>query len=140
MTTTRYTLHVNGQPTDFARSTKATVIAEAERVRNHDRVDVAVVTQAGTEVFSLAAPKQRVVTKHTKPFTKTITVDEQLAALVLEGYEPAYRRPRNGATVLRNMEAELDERYAVVYDDESQPEFAPTTREAGQLMKAHAVA
>lgn len=135
---TKYTLNVNGVPTDFARSTKATVVAEAESRRAADKVAVSVTTDAGNVVFELAAPKQRVITVHTKPFTKVIDVDETIQELVLAGYVAAHRRPRNGATLLRNMEVEKDERYAIVFDNGAETEFASTTREGGAIMAAHA--
>jgi hypothetical protein len=134
----QYTLTVGGEPTDFARSTKATVIAEADRLRTKEKVRdaIGVVTAKGTEVYSLKEIKARVITKHTKPYTKTITLPDELAKLVLEGYVAAYERPRNDAVVLRNESAEEDERYAVTRRSTGEVvALVPTTRDAGQVMK-----
>jgi hypothetical protein len=133
---THYTLQVNGENVDFVRTTKATVVAEAERVNAETREAVAVVTGTGKEVFSLKARPQRVYSFLTKPFKKVIELPEDIAALVPEDYTPAYQRPRNGAVVGRNMEAELDARYVVVATATGKVAgYAATTREAGQIMK-----
>lgn len=135
----KYTITVNGEATDFARATKATVVAEADRLRTKDKVRdaIAVVTDKGTEVYALKAIKARVITKHTKPFTKTIELPSDLAALVLDGYVAAYERPRNDAVVLRNESAEESERYAVTRRSTGElVELVQTTRDAGAVMKS----
>lgn len=135
----QYTIHVNGTATDFARSTKATVVAEADRLRTKEKVRdlIEVRTAAGSVVYSLKAVKARVITKHTKPFTKTIDLPEDLAALVPDGYVPAYERPRNDAVVLRNDELKGGEDfYAVARRSTGEVvAYVGTTRDAGQVMK-----
>lgn len=133
----QYTIHLNGTPTDFTRSTKATVVAEADRLRkSKERSLIEVVTAAGNVVYSLKEVKARVITKHTKPFTKTIELPAEFAALVPAGYVAAYERPRNDAVVLRNEGADEDERYAVMRRSTGEVlELVPTTRDAGQVMK-----
>lgn len=134
----KYTIFQGGEATDFARATKATVIAEADRLRTKDKVRDAleVRTDKGNVVYELKEVKARVITKHTKPFTKTITLPEDLAKLVPAGYVPAYERPRNDAVVLRNEGAEEDERYAVMQRSTGKiVDLVPTTRDAGQVMK-----
>jgi len=135
--TTKYTLQVNGEATEFARSTKATVVAEADRLRKSGvREGIEVVTGAGHVAYALKAIKSRVITFHTKPYTKTITLDKEIASLVPKGYTAAYARLRNGAVVGRNLEADEDERYVVVAIATGEVAgHAATTREAGQIMK-----
>ena len=134
----KYTIFVNDTATDFARATKATVIAEADRLRTKDKVRdaIEVRTDKGTAVYTLKAVKARVITKRTKPFTKTIELPAEFAKLVPEGYVAAYERPRNDAVVLRNEGAEEDERYAVMQRSTGKiVDLVPTTRDAGQVMK-----
>ncbi len=134
----KYTIFQGGESTDFARATKATVIAEADRLRTKDKVRDAleVRTDKGTVVYALKEVKARVITKHTKAFTKTITLPEDLAKLVPAGYVAAYERPRNDAVVLRNEGADEDERYAVMRRSTGEIlALVPTTRDAGQVMK-----
>lgn len=133
-----YTIFQADQATDYHRATKATVIAEAERLRTKDKVRDAleVRTDKGNVVFALKAIKARVITRHTKPFTKTIELPAEFAALVPAGYVAAYERPRNDAVVLRNEDAEEEERYAVMRRSTGEVvEFVQTTRDAGQVMK-----
>lgn len=135
---TKYTIFRNETATDFARSTKATVVAEAERLRAKDKVRdlIEVRTDAGNVVFALKEVKTRVITKHTKPYTKTIELPAELKSLVPAGYVPAYERPRNDAVVLRNEDADAEERYAVMRRSTGEVlELVGTTREAGQVMK-----
>lgn len=134
----KYTIFQGGEATEFARSTKATVVAEAERLRTKDKVRdlIEVRTEVGTVVFALKEVKARVITKHTKPFTKVIDLPAEFAALVPAGYVAAYERPRNDAVVLRNEGAEEDERYAVMRRSTGEVvELVGTTRDAGQVMK-----
>lgn len=138
MAASKYTLFINGEATEFARSTKATVVAEADRLRTKEKVrdGIEVRTAAGHVAYALKPIKARVITKHTKPFTKTIELPAELAALVPAGYVPAYERPRNDAVVLRNEGADEDERYAVMQRSTGTiVELVPTTRDAGQVMK-----
>lgn len=138
----KYTIQVNGKATDFARSTKATVVAEADRLRTKAKVRdlIEVVTDKGTAVYALKAVKARVITKRTKAFTKTIELPAELMKLVPAGYVPAYERPRNDTVVLRNEDAEQEERYAVVRRSTQEfLGFAETTREAGQIQIAEKV-
>lgn len=132
-----YTIFTGGEATDFHRATKATVVAEADRLRKAKVRDlIEVRTDKGGVVYELKAIKARVITKHTKPYTKTIELPSDLAALVLDGYVAAYERPRNDAVVLRNETAEEDERYAVTRRSTGElVELVATTREAGQVMK-----
>lgn len=134
---TQYILKVAGEATDFVRSTKATVTAEADRLRKSGvRDSIEVVTGLGHVAYELKAIKSRVITFHTKPFTKTIPLPEEIASLVPKGYTAAYARLRNGAVVGRNLEAEEDERYVVVAVTTGKVAgHAATTREAGQIMK-----
>lgn len=141
---TNYTLFaqvdVDGEftSTEFTRATKSTVVAAAEAYRVENKVAVEVRTAAGTTVFSLSRPKQRVVTRFTKPFTKTVTLRE---GTVPDGYVAAYERPQNHAAVLRNEDAEDESRYAVMDTATSTLiGYAATTRAAGALMKAHRLA
>lgn len=134
---TAYTVHVDGVATDFTRTTKATVVTEAERrLAAKDGYKVEVVTQTGTVVFTAA---RRKVTKVTKPYTKVIEVSPEIAALVPDGYATSYERPRNGTVVLRR-EADIEEddsRYAVLDTvAKSIAGYAETTRGAGQIMKS----
>lgn len=134
----KYTIFQGGEATEFARSTKATVVAEAERLRTKDKVRdlIEVRTEAGTVVFALKEVKSRVITKHTKPYTKTITLPDELQALVPDGYTAAYERPRNDAVVGRNLDADPEERYSVTRRSTGeQLGLVATTREAGQVMK-----
>jgi hypothetical protein len=134
---TTYTVHVDGVATDFTRTTKATVVTEAERrLSAKEGFKVEVVTQTGVVVFTAA---RRKVTKMTKPFTKTVEVSPEVAALIPEGYAAAYERPRNGTVVLRR-EVDLEEddsRYAVLDTvAKAISGYAETTRGAGKIMKA----
>lgn len=135
---TKYTVLVNGEATDFTRSTKATVIAEADRLRRDgERAAISVVTGAGTEVYALKEVKRKVFSFRTKPYTKTIELPGDLAKLVAAGYVAAYERPNKDAVVLRNEGAEEDERYAVARRSTGEIlELVPTTRDAGQVMKS----
>lgn len=135
--TTKYTIFINDTATDFARSTKATVVTEADRLRKTgEKGLIEVRTQTGHVAYALKAVKARVITKHTKPYTKTITLPTDLAKLVPSGYVPAYERPRNDAVVLRNEGADEDERYAVMRRSTGEVlELVGTTRDAGQVMK-----
>lgn len=137
MANTQYIVQVAGENTDFVRSTKATVTAEADRLRKSGVRDlIEVVTGTGHVAYELKAIKSRVITFHTKPFTKTIPLPKEIASLVPKGYTAAYARLRNGAVVGRNLEAEEDERYVVVAVATGKVvDYAPTTREAGQIMK-----
>jgi len=137
MATTKYTLFIDGTETEYARSTKATVVAEAEaRRKGGERALIEVRTQTGHVAFALQAVKARVITKHTKAFTKTIELPEALAALVPSGYVAAYERPRNDALVLRNEDADDESRYAVARRSTGEiVAYTATTREAGAVMK-----
>jgi hypothetical protein len=143
MATTAYTLFVQTEkdgefvPTDYKRSKKGAVIAEAEKRRATEKVGVSVRTETGTEVFFGKKPNKRVITRFTKPYTLTIDLGgEDLVALVPEGYVPAYHRPRNEAFVLRNDEKKgTDEFYLVLDHSGNELGFAMTTRAAGALMK-----
>ena len=135
---TAYTVHVNGEATDFTRSTKATAVAHAEAVlAEKGNWKVEVVTQTGTVVFTAA--RRRPERFRARPFTKTVELTPDVAALVPEGYAAAYERTRNGTVVLRR-EADIeddDSRYAVLdVVAKSLVGFAETTRGAGQIMKA----
>jgi len=138
MAATKYTIFVNGTATEYAKSTKATVVAEANRLRNKDKVRdlIEVRTDKGHVAFALKAVKSRVITKHTKPFTKTIELPAEFAKLVPSGYVPAYERPRNDAVVLRAIkEVEKEARYAVMQRSTGKVVgYTATTREAGQVM------
>lgn len=134
--TTKYTVRIDGVDTDFTRSKKETVVAEAtRRLKAKEGYKVEVVTQAGNVVFTAA---RRKITKVTKPYTKTIELPEDLATAVPEGYAAAYARYRNGAVVLRR-EADIeddDSRYAVLNVlTRTIAGYAETTRGAGQIMK-----
>lgn len=135
--TTSYTLTVAGEPTDFVRSTKATVVAEAEKTRKAGQKGaICVVTQTGFVAFELKAVKQRLITKTTKPFTKVVELPTELAARVPDGYVAAYARLRQNAIVLRNEDADEESRYAVMQALTGDiVDYAATTREAGQIMK-----
>lgn len=134
---TKYVLKVGGEAVDFVRSSKATVVAEADRLRKSgERALIEVVTGTGHVAYALKESKARVVTFHTKPYTKTIDLPKDIKSLVPKGYEAAYERPRNGAVVARNLKADEDERYVVVNRATGEVvDYAPTTREAGQIMK-----
>jgi hypothetical protein len=140
-TPTTYTLFVQTEAggefvaTDFTRSKKATVIAEAEKRRGTEKVGVEVRTQTGTAVFFLKKPNKRVVTRFTKPYTLRIDLDETITVKAPEGYEPIHVRPRNGVVVFRNMEAPVDERYAVVTFADELAGVVATTRATNALMK-----
>lgn len=137
MASTQYVLEVNGELVDFVRTTKATVVAEAERVHKASRAGVRVVTGTGFVAFELKATKARVVTFHTKAFTKTIALPAEIAALMPAAYVAAYERTRNDAVVGRDMETVEDERYVVVQRSTGKTiGYAATTREAGQIMKS----
>lgn len=138
MANTTYTAFIGDTATDFTRSTKQTVVDHVTALRkNGERSELTVRTQAGNVVFGLKESKKRVITKHTKPFTKTITLPKELAKLVPAGYVAAYERPTNDATVLRNENAPEPERYAVTRRSTGEfVGFAETTRDAGQIMKA----
>jgi hypothetical protein len=139
MATTKYTIFVNDTAVDGStKATKATVVAAADTLRKKgEKGAIDVRTGAGTVVHSLKAVKARIVTKHTKPYTKVLAdLPKEIAALVPAGYVAAYERPRNDALVLRNEGAEDDERYAVARRSTGEfVGFAPTTRAAGQIMK-----
>lgn len=149
MSATKYNVEVQSTKggefvaTEFTRSEKAKAVAEANRITQEQKFGARVVTGAGNVVHENAYPKQRVITVFTKPFTKVIELDEELQTLVPEGYVAAYRRPRNGAIVLRReVDVELEDgeqdeaRYLVISEAEgARVGFAPTTRVAGKLMQ-----
>lgn len=137
MAATKYTIFINDTATDFARSTKATVVAEADRLRKAgERGAIEVRTGTGHVAYGLKEIKARNITKHTKPFTKTVELPADFAKLVPAGYVAAYTRPRNDAAVLRNEGADEDERYAVMRLSTGElVDFVATTRDAGQVMK-----
>lgn len=67
---TKYTVQIDGVATDFTRSKKESAVTEAtRRLKAKEGFVAEVVTQTGTVVFRAA---RRRVTKHTKPFTKTV--------------------------------------------------------------------
>lgn len=150
MATTTYTVQAANEQGEFVAtglkaSKKDVAVAKAEALRAEQKVAVQVVTGAGTVVFEAAKPKLRVITVHTKPYTKDITdaLPDEVRALVPEGYTAAYRRPKNGAVVLRReVDLELEDgeqdeqRYLVISEVKGKRVgFAPTTRAAGALMK-----
>lgn len=134
---TTYTLVIDGTATDFVRSTKATVIKEADaRIAAKDGYKAEVVTSGGKTVHTVS---RRKITKFTRPFTKVIDVPEDLADLVPAGYAAAYARYRNGAIVLRRESDIVEDpsRYAVIsIVARSIAGYAATTRDAGQIMKS----
>lgn len=134
MTATKYTARINGTDTEFARSTKATVVAHVEALRKGgEKGLLEVVTGTGHVAFAIAAARTHNVTKHTKPFTKTIALPKGLH--LPKGYAAAYERPKNDALVARNLKASKDERYVVVRRTSGEVlGFTATTREAGQVM------
>jgi hypothetical protein len=135
---TQYTVLVNGETTDFTRSTKATAVAHAESVLGEKgNWKVEVVTQTGTVVFT--ATRRKPERFRAPAYTKTVRLAPEIAELVPEGYAAAYERTRNGTVVLRR-EADIeddDSRYAVL-DVVAQElvGYAETTRAAGAIMKA----
>ena len=133
-TNTKYTARVNGTDTDFSRTTKATVVAHVEALRKGgEKGLLEVVTQTGHVAFVLAAVKTRNITRHTKPYTKTIDLPKGLK--LPKTYVAAYERPKNDALVARSLKANADERYAVVRRSTGEVlAFVPTTRDAGQAM------
>jgi hypothetical protein len=138
MATTRYVIAIDGANTDVKYSKKDRAINAARtHLAKKDGYVVQVFTEAGTEVFKAA---RRKVTKFTAPYTKTIDLPENLAALVPNGYVAAYARHRNGAVVLRLEDQDIVEDpslYAVLDTVAGTlAGYAPTTRDAGKLMKA----
>lgn len=140
-TNTKYTAFIADEATDFTRSTKATVIAHVEGLRkNGEKGALEVRTQTGHVAFALKAIKTRVVTVHTKPFTKTVEVPASLRKLVLKGYEVAYTRPQNDTAVLRSKKAPKSEAYVVTRLSTGEVlDYAETTRGAGAIQKAQNV-
>jgi hypothetical protein len=135
---TKYTVQFDGVDTDITRSKKETAVALAtQALRDKKAYVVTVRTDAGTEVFKAA---RRKITKFTKPYTKVVVLKPEHQALVPEGYDAAYERPRNGAVVLRIADQDIvehDELYAVLDTVTGVlVDYAPTTRAAGQIMKA----
>lgn len=140
-TNTKYTARINGTDTDFSRSTKATVVAHVEALRKGGEEGLLeVVTATGHVAFALAPVKHRVITRHTKPFTKTVEVPAALRKLVLKGYEVAYTRPANDTAVLRSKKAPKTEAYVVTrLTTGAILGYAETTRGAGAIQKAQNV-
>lgn len=138
---TKYTARLNGEALDFTRSTKATVVAHVEALRKGGEKGLLEVTTAtGHVAFALPAIKTRVITKHTKPFTKTVEVPKALQALVLKGYVVAYTRPQNDTAVLRSKKAPKSEAYVVTRLSTGEVlGHAETTRGAGAIQKAQHV-
>ena len=140
----KYILTIDGEQTDFARATKSTVVDEMTKVRKGgEKRALSVVTDKGSVVAELKAVKTRLITKHTKPYTKTIELPAELAALVPEGYAAAYERPTKDAVVLRRESDEVEAfdenaaefRYTVVQRSTCDLlGYAPTTRVAGAVM------
>jgi hypothetical protein len=136
MTSTKYFVQIDGVQTDktFWKKSAATDAAQTALTAKQG-FKVEVVTQTGTVVFTAA---RRKVTKFTSPYTKTVDIG-LYASLVPAGYVAAYQRLRNGAIVLRREtdEPEDPSRYAVLNTISCLIEgYAPTTRDAGQIMKA----
>jgi hypothetical protein len=137
---TQYIVRVNGDLTDYVRSTKATAVTEADRVYAdlNRRANVDVVTGTGHVAYALNLVKARIITKFTRPFTKVITLPAEIAALVPEGYVTAYARLTHDATVLRRTSdiPEDDSRWAVMNTSTGEiVAYVPSTRDAGQVMK-----
>lgn len=136
MARTVYTVIADSTATEITKSKKEAAVAEAVRLlKSKAAIVVEVRTGAGTVVFT---QKRRNVTVFTAPYTKEITLTEDLQKAVPAGYAPAYARYRNGAVVLRRETDEVEDpsRYAVL--SVAQKEivgYAPTTRAAGALMK-----
>ena len=133
---TRYTLHVNGEATDFTRSAKPKVIAEAERLITEKQANsVAVFTDNGTEVYSRVR-KLKNILHPTKPYTKVIELPAELAELVPAGYVAVHQRKRDTAVLVRREDenaagpalAVLDTTTAELIEVENQ-------RLASQVMK-----
>jgi hypothetical protein len=138
-TKTQYTAFLNGEATDFTRSTKATVVAHVEGLRKGgEKGALEVRTQTGHVAFALAAQKTRNVTVHTKPFTKTVEVPKAIQRLVPKGYVVAYVRTQNDTAVLRSKKDRSD----LIVTRLSTGEVlgrATTTREAGAIQTANHV-
>jgi hypothetical protein len=134
---TTYALVIDGTTTDFVRSTKATVVKEADnRIARREGYKAQVVTSGGKVVHTVS---RRKITKFTPPYTKVIEVPEDLKDLVPAGYAAAYARYRNGAIVLRRESDIVEDpsRYAVIsIVAKSIAGYAATTRDAGQIMKS----
>ncbi len=139
--TTTYTAFLNDEATDFSRSTKATVVKHVEGLRQAgEKGALEVRTGTGHVAFALKAIKTRVITKHTKPFTKTVEVPKALQALVVKGYVVAYTRPQNDTAVLRSKKAPKTESYVVTrLSTGAILGYAETTRGAGAIQKAQHV-
>lgn len=137
MSNTTYTIVLDTVAVDFTRSTKQTVINEANRlIKSKAGYKAEVVTSGGKVVHTVS---RRKITKFTPAYTKTVELAPELAAAVPEGYAAAYERLRNGAVVLRreNDIPEDPSRYAVLNTlTKVIEDYAATTRDAGQIMKA----
>lgn len=136
MATTRYIVQIDAVSSDKSYTKKdRAVTAAREALAAKEGYVVTVRTEAGTEVFRAA---RRRITKVTPAGTKVVDLPAEFKALVPAGYAAAYMRLRNGAAVLRREtdETEDDSRYAVLdLIAKSIAGYAPTTRDAGQIMK-----
>lgn len=138
-TSTTYTAFLNGEATDFHRTTKATVVAHVEGLRKGgEKGALEVRTQTGHVAFAIPAIKTRNVTVHTKPFTKTVEVPKALRRLVPKGYVVAYVRTQNDTAVLRSTKVRNDLLVTRLSTGEVLG-TATTTREAGAIQAAQSI-
>lgn len=126
MATTTYAVFANGEQIATA-SKKSVAIEKARAARDENRVDVAVVTGAGTEVFALAAPKK---IKMSAPYTREVAVDAENVEYI-NGKRVAYKRTRVGFALLDSGRGAYEiwdlERHVTMGEVE-----VATTREAGR--------
>lgn len=123
--TTTYTIFA-GDVEVGTKSKKSTAVDLARQARAERGVDVRVVTQAGTEVFVLAAPKK---IKMSPPYTRVVDLPE--GVVVPDGMRVAYFRPRRNAAVLHD-----GEEYFILdtASNELRDETFATTRDAGKAL------
>lgn len=137
-TYTVFTVDAEGVETAFGhKAKKAAALELAQATRNEQNLAVKVVTQAGTVVAEIAAPKK---IKMSPRYSRVVELPE--GVVVPEGMRVAYFRPRVGLALLHNAEAPKDEAYAVldVKIGALAPERFATTRQGGAFLVAKAKA
>lgn len=129
MATTKYSVFVGDEAqARETRSKRQVAVDLATELRNSERADVRVVTDRGTEVFAMKAPKK---IRMSRPFTRVVTLPE--GAIIPEGHRVAYDRSRKNLAITHSPE----EGYAVVRftDGTVLADELATTREAGAFCK-----
>lgn len=114
------------------KTKKGNAVEVAREVRKAEKVGVRVVTEAGTEVFALAAPKK---INMTPKYMRIAALPEDVQAQLPEGKRPVFYRKRRHAVILHDGSAMEYTILDTVKGVELEDEVFSTTRATDERLK-----